>query len=537
MKSGSANEHQGSILLKPEENEQVFRLIGNRCQCLAAGIIQLYLTEPPRHNEWIKKNTGIITLIRDTSKRSFFLRLYCIQKKTLLWEHEVYMSIEYKAPENYFHTFEAEDCMAAFNFASETDAIVLKNVLDERLSARARRRSERHSKPPENQRGVTLPQKNQSVSTPSLGLVPNTSEKFSNGTSMTSNINRSLSNISSSTKSSKKKKKNHESKKKLTTNDIGLPFDFRHVEHVGTDINNCRVVDPELKAFFDKVGISDTHLENRETRDFIYDFIERYGGMNAVKKEIVPSSSTKPPSPINMQHQVPRPLPKSEPPPPVPARTIPVNTNFSNNSHQRKAPPLPPVQTQSQAPPPPPNVPPQVHRALPTRPPPPAAAPVAAPAPAIAPVLPPPPPPPPMPVELPKAINAPPPPPLPSLSPNNNGNSGSSNDIKAPVPAVDPRSMLMESIRSGIPLKKINKEETKSPTPKDTRSNLLDEIRQGITLKPVTNEPRPNSATPNVVEGGLAAALTRALAERSRAMYSESEDSSDFSDNDDEWDD
>lgn len=86
-------------------------------------------------------------------------------------------------------------------------------------------------------------------------------------------------------------------------------------------------------------------------------------------------------------------------------------------------------------------------------------------------------------------------------------------------------------------MQKINKEETKSPTPIDTRSNLLSEIRQGVTLKPVANEPRPNSATPSLAEGGLAAALTRALAERSRAMYTESEDSSDFSDNDDEWDD
>ena len=34
--------------------------------------------------------------------------------------------MDYQAPVNYFHTFEAEDCMAAFNFASETDAIVLK---------------------------------------------------------------------------------------------------------------------------------------------------------------------------------------------------------------------------------------------------------------------------------------------------------------------------------------------------------------------------------------------------------------------------
>lgn len=86
-------------------------------------------------------------------------------------------------------------------------------------------------------------------------------------------------------------------------------------------------------------------------------------------------------------------------------------------------------------------------------------------------------------------------------------------------------------------MQKVNKEETKSPTPRDTRSNLLDEIRQGVTLKRVANEPRPNSATPNVVEGGLAAALTRALAERSKAMHSESEDSTDYSDNDDEWDD
>ncbi|XP_011497860.1 PREDICTED: neural Wiskott-Aldrich syndrome protein [Ceratosolen solmsi marchali] len=525
MKSGSVNEPRGSVLLKPEENDQVFRLIGNRCQCLAAGIIQLYLTEPPNHNEWIKKNTGIITLIRDTSKRSFFLRLYCIQRKVLLWEHEVYNSMEYKAPVNYFHTFEAEDCMAAFNFASETDAIVLRNILNEKLSAKTRRRNERHSKMEmESQRGVTLPRKNQSISTPSLGLTSNAPDNFSNGSPVPVSVNRSMSNISMSNKT-KKKKRNQEAKKKLTTNDISLPFDFRHVQHCGTDINDCRFVSPELKEFFDKVGISESHLEHRATRDFIYDFIERYGGMNAVKKEIVPSSGT----PTNVQ--VPKPQTKLEAPPPVPARTIPINTNtLSNNSHQRKAPPLPPSQTQSPIPPALPNVLP-AHRSLPSRPSPPSVTP--------APVLPPPPPPPPLPQEqVPKVLsNAPPPPPLPNWSSSSgdmdNGNSANFDNKHAP----DPRSMLMESIRTGIPLKKINVEETKSPTSKDTRSNLLEEIRQGITLKPVVNEPRPNSATPNLAEGGLAAALTRALVERSKAMYSESEDSSDFTDNDDEWDD
>jgi len=35
MKSGNTDKHRGTILLKPEENEQIFQLIGNRCQVRA----------------------------------------------------------------------------------------------------------------------------------------------------------------------------------------------------------------------------------------------------------------------------------------------------------------------------------------------------------------------------------------------------------------------------------------------------------------------------------------------------------------------
>ena len=102
------------------------------------------------------------------------------------------------------------------------------------------------------------------------------------------------------------------------------------MEHVGPDINNCRVVDPEINALFDKVGIQEKDLEHEATRDFIYDFTERHGGMNAAKKEIVSSAP-----PINIQQQQvpkPQPQPKLEPPPPVPARTIPVSTNALSNN-------------------------------------------------------------------------------------------------------------------------------------------------------------------------------------------------------------
>lgn len=82
----------------------------------------------------------------------------------------------------------------------------------------------------ENQRGVTLPRKNQSISTPSLGLTPHAPDNYSNGSPMSISVNRSMSNISMT--KTKKKKSHQEAKKKLTTNDIGLPFDFRYEIHL-----------------------------------------------------------------------------------------------------------------------------------------------------------------------------------------------------------------------------------------------------------------------------------------------------------------
>lgn len=46
----------------------------------------------------------------------------------MLWEHEVYNSMDYKAPLSHFHTFEGEECMTAFNFANESDAILLRYI-------------------------------------------------------------------------------------------------------------------------------------------------------------------------------------------------------------------------------------------------------------------------------------------------------------------------------------------------------------------------------------------------------------------------
>jgi len=94
------------------------------------------------------------------------------------------------------------------------------------------------------------------------------------------------------------------------------------VAHLGWDINNKGLeldsVDPQLQQFFNNAGVSEHELKDKGTRKFIYDFIERNGGMSAVEEDIRPL--------INARSSQPPALPqRQEYPPPVPARTIPVS--------------------------------------------------------------------------------------------------------------------------------------------------------------------------------------------------------------------
>ncbi|XP_043484036.1 neural Wiskott-Aldrich syndrome protein-like [Leptopilina heterotoma] len=523
MKSGITMEHRGSVLLNAEENKQVFELIGNRCLCLATGIIQLYLTEPPTHNEWLKRNTGVLTLIRDNPKRSFFLRLYCLQRKAMLWEHEIYNAIEYKAPAPFFQTFEGEESMMAFNFASEHDAFVLRNALVGILEAKRQKKQKRALRSSEATDSTKCE--------PPVELSSSSGNLF-NGSPLTTSLNKSISN--SSVFEKKKKHRENEKKRKLRKEDIGLPHNFRHVTHVGCNADSKHLelesIDPQLKEVFTTAGVSDNQLKNPKMRDFIYDFIDNHGGVQAfvkenallnVKKSEVHDS--KPPNAL-------------EPPPPVPPRTTSaVMFSSSNNGQTRTAPPLPPSKTLSPATP---NAPP-VHKVLPMRPPPPNTNSAAF----FQPSQPPPPPPPPPSLkDATAAFSIPLPPPLPifndvetsteSSRKVENESSSTRNNISQ---GEDCRSMLMESIRSGTTLKKVTREEVKPKVQPDSRNDLLSQIRQGIELKPVSNEQK--RSTVSVPQDGLIGALSRALAERSRAIHSDSDDSFSDSSEEDDWDD
>ncbi|XP_072542841.1 protein mono-ADP-ribosyltransferase PARP14-like [Salminus brasiliensis] len=105
-----------------------------------------------------------------------------------------------------------------------------------------------------------------------------------------------------------KGKKNKKQKKRLSKADIGMPETFEHISHMGFDVDS---LDPELKNMFSTCGISEAQLTDKETFKVIYDFIEKKGGVEAVKKQFRRDASK--PTQANETHPSPAREPLSLP--------------------------------------------------------------------------------------------------------------------------------------------------------------------------------------------------------------------------------
>lgn len=441
-----AIENQASSLLSTEENLQVFKLLGSRCQTIATTVVQLF-TAPPNSLQWFKKDTGVLCFVKDFNKKNYFFRLFSLKRNQLAWETEIYNNMEYSEAAPFFHTFEGDDCIVAFNFANLPEANEFKAVVKSKIAAK-KRKEEKRSKPINQYQTHTIN--------------PISHEK--------------IWDTASKQEFQKKKRMRN-----ITKADIGTPTGFVHVSHVGWNPDTGFDVlseDAQLKALFQKAGVSEKQLQDQETRAFIYDFINKHRSMGGDESN---------PPPVVPPRGPPRPPsgpPRPAPPPP------PSHTTQLQKKSKPPSPPKPRVTGLSAPPPPPP--PPSV------------------------PIAPPPP-----------SVPAAPPPPPPMMI--NDGGSV----------APDANAALMQSIRNGTTLKSVDIDE--KPVVEDARGDLLSEIRKGIQLKPVDErEVRPmQNPSPTSTDGNdLARALKMALLERSKVIHSEDDDDdTSSSSNDDEWDD
>lgn len=77
---------------------------------MSTAVVQLFTTEAPAHSVWAKRVSGVACFIRDSSKRSYYIRVYCMTKHELFWEEEMYESILINKPREFLISFEGQVC-------------------------------------------------------------------------------------------------------------------------------------------------------------------------------------------------------------------------------------------------------------------------------------------------------------------------------------------------------------------------------------------------------------------------------------------
>ncbi|XP_050068054.1 actin nucleation-promoting factor WASL isoform X2 [Anopheles maculipalpis] len=545
--STASKANRPSSLLTNEENDQLFRLLGRRCQTLSTAVVQLYTTQSPAHASWVKRCTGALCFIKDNIRKSYYFRLYCLKANQMVWEQELYEKIEVTLPKPYLITFEGQDGIVAFNFATEDEAAAIMNTTLTTIHNRNRRRDERikrnntrkdppPARPPPLQNipvgatGSNIPDSDASVtyrnkqpfaspfSGPAAGPPM---QQYPGQQPVAPNLGNAMQH---------QKPRKVKGMGKLQKSDIGSPSNFKHVTHVGWDPHSgfdLIGAQESLKPFLEKAGVRDQHLKDRDTCAFIYDFIQTNNVLDTVKSEQSSGRKQKPPAPPPVPH-----------PPTVPSH---------QNGQTRNPPPPPPHRT---LPPLPPTTPPKVvpsgavppaARPPPMQPPPTHQIPSVAPPSSSAPA-PPPPPPPPM------AGPVPPPPPpmmMPSVKPPAPAIPGAATGGSGDDTGGDARSALLDSIRKGTTLKKVDQSTHSTGSSGDARNDLMTEIQQGFQLRPVANRELNAVGERNSGGGGsgdvgtdaLADALRRALAERGRVIRPSDEDDSDSNSNNTDWED
>ncbi|XP_019737363.1 WASP like actin nucleation promoting factor a [Hippocampus comes] len=403
----------GSLLLTPQENDCLFGYLGRKCATLCSAVVQVYAAD--RVCGWLKKCCGVACLVKDNPQRSYFIRVFDIKEGKTMFEQELYHNFSISCARSYFIAFVGDTNQIGLNFASEEEAKRFRVSVNELLARRQQRKTEKNGV---SNNGPTLHIATVDIKNPEIN-----NARLLNSLGSQYHVN----NVPIHRKDKKSKVK----KKKLTKADIGTPSNFQHIGHVGWDPNtgfDLNNLDPELKNLFDMCGISEAQLKDRETSKVIYDFIEKKGGVEAVKNEL-----------------------------------------------RRQAPPPPPSR------------------------------------------------------------GGPPPPPPPP--PHSNGVRDAA--PRSPLPVG--KSALLEQIRGGAQLKKVEQNHREPPVGGGGgRDALLDQIRQGIQLKTVSDhqEPGPPTSAPTA---GIVGALMEVMQKRSKAIHSSDDEDDDDEEEDfeedDEWDD
>lgn len=467
--------NEPSSLLTSEENELVFAALGARRITKATAVAQVYHAHPDP-GRWTKYKTGVVCFVKDNLRKSYYIRLLEMNAKgfTIAWEQELYNQFTYKKDLPRFHHFPGDKFMVGLNFSSEDEADKFLRAMETKIKDRQHRRQTLKQRK-DNTFARSGPSSPPGHPAPPL---PNTTQPNPPRSSPLTTIPEPSHNINVTTTPSSGGNKGQKGKrKKINKSDISGPSNFQHLAHVGWDPNtgafDSNNIDAAWKKLFDTVGVSDTDLKDEKTAKFIYEFVEQHGGIEKANQQLEAERQKAPPPPPS--HGGGRRNAGAAPPPPPP------HNRGAPHPPSRNAPPPPPPSHHH--PPPPPS------RSAP----------------------------PPPPSRHGGGGNVPAPPPLPP--------------VNVPAPPPPP------PVSSGgppPPPSQSNKPSSNLPVVSDARANLMESIRAGKTLHKVEEQPPAEKKQPE--SDGIAGALARALLSRKDAIAdTDSSDDDEYEDDEEDW--
>ncbi|OAF69382.1 hypothetical protein A3Q56_02868 [Intoshia linei] len=260
-----------SKMLSDNENQKLFNIIGERQQTLSTTVVQLFGSNTNiNYPVWRKICFGVITFIKDYRRKNYFVRIWNISNERMLKEICFFSTTEYIIVNKYFHKIKQQDGdIFGLNFANEIESNIFGTCAVKKLMNRKKRAEQQEIK-------------------------------------------------GKKEKKEKKKKKIKGNSKFITIDDISAPREFKHVIHLGNDIqssgNMFQFDDPRIQKLFHMAGITDQQLQDKNSSKVIQTFINNN----------IPNINTRPAAP-----------------------TISNNNNYSkpmisSSIAPRNAPPVPP---------------------------------------------------------------------------------------------------------------------------------------------------------------------------------------------------
>ncbi|KAI6171123.1 Neural Wiskott-Aldrich syndrome protein [Aphelenchoides bicaudatus] len=224
IKDVPTTQHKGSCVLDKDENQRLFDTMSSDMTCLAAGVAQFRAL---KDGHWKVLRFGICALVKDCKKSQCIVKFFSLlfeEKWFGTWSKEFRVKIDSLNPS--FWKVTMNNQMYIVEFLSSTDADHMNACLDRNWFKTNQQQLDELPAP--FKRSTSLRNKPRRVRSRSLV------DKFTSSR---------LYNLCARDKSTEKqllekRDKNEKKTGKLTVKDIGQPFGFQHVVHLGWDSIN-----------------------------------------------------------------------------------------------------------------------------------------------------------------------------------------------------------------------------------------------------------------------------------------------------------